>query len=146
MLGSRVTERNASWTRSTIFLRKHNVFTVTLSPCYAKLMCSCKKAARKSKNTLEKDSGGKSGGLHCVYRQKDVRTCTSLISCENECVLPDCSAGVKGNLIRAHTDPGGMNPPAESVRRIGSTSGFNPSSRKCKHTVKKIHLEMMCLS
>ena len=111
-------------------------------------MCSCKKAARKSKNTLEKDSGGKSGGLHCVYRQKDVRTCTctSLISCENECVLPDCSASVKGNLIRAHTDPGGMNPPAESVRRIGSSSGFNPSSQKCKHTVKKIHLEMMCLS
>ena len=110
------------------FLRKHNVFT--LSPCYAKLMYSCKKAPRKSKNTVEKDSGGKSGGLHCVYRQKDVHTCTSVISCENECVLPDCSASVKGNLIRAHTDPGGMNLPAELVRQIGAASGFDPSPRK----------------
>ena len=33
--------------------------------------CSCKKAARKSEKTVGKDSGGESGGLHCLYRQKD---------------------------------------------------------------------------
>ena len=33
--------------------------------------CSCKKAARKSAKTVGKDSSGESGGLHCLYRQKD---------------------------------------------------------------------------
>ena len=33
--------------------------------------CSCKKAAQKSAKIVGKDSGGESGGLHCVYRQKD---------------------------------------------------------------------------
>ena len=30
-----------------------------------------KKAARKLAKTVAKDSGCESGGLHCVYRQKD---------------------------------------------------------------------------
>ena len=28
--------------------------------------CSCKKAAQKSAKTVGKDSGGESGGLHCM--------------------------------------------------------------------------------
>ena len=33
--------------------------------------CSCKKAGRKSAKTVGEDSGGQSGGLYCLYRQKD---------------------------------------------------------------------------
>jgi len=34
-------------------------------------MCSHKMAAWKLAKTVGKDSGCESGGLHCVYRQKD---------------------------------------------------------------------------
>ena len=43
-------------------------------------LCSCKKAARKSEKTVGKDSGGESGGLHCLYRQKT--TVYKLEACE----------------------------------------------------------------
>ena len=35
-------------------------------------------------------------------------------------------AGVTGNPIRAYTDPGGSDPLAESIRRIGFASGSDP--------------------
>ena len=39
-------------------------------------MCSCEKVAWKSAKTGGKESGYKSGGLHCVYGQKDKCTQT----------------------------------------------------------------------
>ena len=54
------------------FSRKRNVFTVNCNVVLRKIdSCSCKKAARKSAKTVGKDNGGESGGLHCVYGQKD---------------------------------------------------------------------------
>ena len=66
------------------FSRKRNVFTLlqhtVMSPYTIVLRkiasCSCKKAARKSARTVGNDSGGESGSLHCVYRQKDNHTQT----------------------------------------------------------------------
>ena len=48
------------------------VVTVNFNVVLRKIdLCSCKKAARKSAKTVWKDSGGESGGLHCLYKQKD---------------------------------------------------------------------------
>ena len=41
-------------------------------------------------------------------------------------VMEGTPAGVTGNPIRAYTDPGGSDPLAESIRRIGSASGSDP--------------------
>ena len=43
-------------------------------------LCSCKKAARKSAQTVGNDSGGESGGLHCVIDRKT--TVHKLETCE----------------------------------------------------------------
>ena len=47
--------------------------------------CSCKKAARKSAKTVGKDSGGESGGLQCLYKQKDKLEACEIAFFENAC-------------------------------------------------------------
>ena len=40
---------------------------------------------------------------------------------------PNATSGVTGNPIRAYTDPGGLDPLAESIRRIGFAGGSDPT-------------------
>ena len=57
-----------------VFVKTQCFYVVTVN-CNVVLRkidsCSCRKAARKSAKTVGKDNGGESGGLHCVYGQKD---------------------------------------------------------------------------
>ena len=63
------------------FSRKRNVFTLLreiVMSSYTNVLrkinlCSCKNTAIKSAKTVGKDSGGESGGLHCLYIRKDNR-------------------------------------------------------------------------
>ena len=60
---------------------------------------SCKKAARKSAKIVGKDSGGESGGLHCLYRQKDNR-----IQAGSLPFLKTCALAVHSNMLPYFTD------------------------------------------
>ena len=65
--------------------------------------CSCKKAARKSAKTVGKDSGGESGGLHCVNRQKDNHIQTGSL-CVELPFLKMRALAVHSNTIPYFTD------------------------------------------